>query len=95
MKVEYYDLRALSIRNTGIIVTLGPWPPRVLKARGWTPERKVYSRLATSGEEAEVLACTRCMSWRYQTVDGLLEDERSIEGIIEEEISLLETLFSR
>lgn len=95
MRVEYFDMRHLAGRNGGIIVTVGPWPARVLQARGWTEQRRIWSRLATAHEEAEVKASPRCMSWRYETVEGLIEDESATPGVTKEEVELLRFLLGR
>lgn len=88
-------MRHLPGRNAGVIVTVGPWPKRVLDARGWTEKRRIYSRLATVEEEARIKESPRCLSWRYETVEGLLEDERATPGVFEEEVLLLEALLRR
>lgn len=74
--VRYY--RIPSGRNAGIAVAFGEWPERVLKHRGWTPERCVYRRVATEKEHEWLAACMRFQAFHYPTVDGLLADEAQI-----------------
>lgn len=74
--VRYY--RIPSGRNAGIVVAFGDWPERVLKHRGWTPERCVYRRVATAAEHAWLAACLRFQAFRYETIEGLLSDEAQV-----------------
>lgn len=80
--VRYYRTDRSS-RNGVIAVVFGDWPVRVLTHRGWTNERQIYSRIATTSEAADIVSATRYMSSRYKTVDLLLEDERRILDDVE------------
>lgn len=74
--VRYY--RMTTGKNTGIAVVFGEWPDRVLKHRGWTPDRCVCERVATESEHEWLAGCMRHQAYRYPTVDGLLADEAQI-----------------
>lgn len=74
--VNYYRIQ--SGRNAGIAVVFGRWPERVMKHRGWTPERHVTMRVATQAEHDWLANCMRHQAYRYQDVAELLEDEKQI-----------------
>lgn len=74
--VNYY--RVPTGRNAGIAVVFGSWPERVMKHRGWTPERHVARRVATQEEHDWLANCLRYQAYHYQDVAGLLEDEKQI-----------------
>jgi len=81
MLVQYFDMRHLAGRNGGIVVTIGAWPVRVLRARGWTPDRLLHSRSATPSEIADVAHSRRHVSWRYPDAASLLADERALPDL--------------
>ncbi|BBN90561.1 MULTISPECIES: hypothetical protein [Rhodocyclales] len=74
--VRYYRISAG--RNAGIVVAFGDWPERILKHRGWTPERCVCYRVATEKEHEWLASCLRFQAFLYPTVEGLLADEAQI-----------------
>lgn len=74
--VNYYRLP--TGRNAGIAVVFGCWPARVMKHRGWTPERHVATRVATQDEHDWLSNCMRHQAYLYSDVYGLLEDERQV-----------------
>lgn len=71
--VSYYSIP--SGLNAGFAVVFGDWPVRVLKHRGWTSERWVCTRVATAEEHEWLSKCNRYQAFRYESLDGLLEDE--------------------
>ncbi len=71
--VSYYRIK--SGANAGFVVAFGPWPARILKHRGWTPEKRFYQRVATPEEHEWLANCMRFQAYRYDSVDGLLQDE--------------------
>lgn len=71
--VSYYQIK--SGANAGFVVAFGSWPARVLKHRGWTPEKRFYQRVATPEEHDWLANCMRFQAYRYDSVDGLLQDE--------------------
>jgi len=75
--VRYYLIPA-SNRRTGIAVTFGRWPDRVLKHRGYTMERQLYMRVATEGEHQDIAESMRYLAYYYPSVEALLEDERKV-----------------
>lgn len=75
--VRYYVIPS-SNRRTGIAVTFGRWPDRVLKHRGYTMERQLYMRVATEAEHHEIAESMRHIAYHYHAVDALLEDERLV-----------------
>lgn len=88
--VNYYRIQ--SGPNAGIVVAFGSWPERVLKHRGWTTEKRFYQRVATPEEHEWLAGCMRFQAYRYESADGLLEDE----GLaLKEWPSILESLKSR
>jgi hypothetical protein len=73
--VRYYLIPATN-RKTGIAVTIGRWPDRTLRHRGYTMERQLYLRVATPNEHEEIAESMRHLAYYYPTVESLLEDER-------------------
>jgi hypothetical protein len=63
-------------RNAGFVVVFGTWPARVLKHRGWTPEKQIYQRVATPEEHDWLAGCLRYQAFHYADEDGLLDDEK-------------------
>lgn len=74
--VRYYHI--LSGRNAGFVVAFGNWPERVLMHRGWTPKRCVCERVATEAEHEWLASCMRFQAIRYDSLEGLVEDESRI-----------------
>lgn len=72
--VNYYQIQ--SGVNTGFVVAFGSWPARILKHRGWTVEKRFYQRVATPEEHEWLANCMRFQAFRYESVNGLLEDEK-------------------
>jgi hypothetical protein len=90
MLVQYFDMRHLAGRNGGIVVTIGAWPVRVLRARGWTPNRRLHARPATASEIADVAESRRHVSWRYPDAPSLLADERALADLPPDHLERIE-----
>lgn len=75
--VRYYVIPATN-RKKGIAVTFGKWPARVLRHRGYTPERQIYLRVATPDEHEQIAESMRHEAMYYPTVEGLLADEQRV-----------------
>lgn len=88
MLVRIYDLRDMASRNAGLHVVIGDWPVRVCKQRGYTEKRRLITRDATPAEIEDAAKSSRHLSWRYASVDGLLEDEAEL-GVPPAEIQTL------
>ena len=71
--VNYYQISSGS--NAGIVVAFGAWPERVLRHRSWTKDKLVYQRVATPEEHEWLANCMRFQAYRYDSIEGLLEDE--------------------
>ncbi len=80
VKVGYYECGVKTGRNAEFpIVVLfdhGQWSRNVIKARGLDGRHKC-TRLATP-EEVAAHTGPRLMSYRYRTLDGLIEDESAV-----------------
>lgn len=74
--VSYYRIPAG--RNAGVVVVFGAWPERILRHRGWTNDKRIYQRGATPAEHDWLRNCMRYQAFRYESVDGLLEDEKQV-----------------
>lgn len=78
--VRYFSLPTGKVvdRHAGIVVVFGPWPERVLKHRGYTEERRVYTRVATVQEHEWLADCMRLQAFSYPSREALLEDEKRL-----------------
>jgi len=78
--VRYFHLPKGSVveRHAGITVVFGNWPVRVMKHRGWRPERLIHVRRTTQAEAEWLATCRRFQSIFYRTAEGLLDDEKDL-----------------
>lgn len=94
MLVRIYDLRDIASRNAGLHVVVGNWPVRACKQRGYTEKRRLITRDGTPAEVEDAAKSARHISWRYSSLEGLLEDERSL-GVSDATIATLSERASR
>jgi hypothetical protein len=78
MLLRIYDLRDLSGRNAALHAVLGDWPERVCKQRGFTETRRLLTREATQAEIEAARSSSRLMSWRYNDLGALIDDETAL-----------------
>lgn len=87
LRVRYYRIPAG--RNEGWIAVFGEWPERVLRHRGWTPERQVHERYATEEEHQWISRCRRFQAIHYATTTDLLADAEQVLADWPETLKLL------